>query len=82
MAPHMVLGGIGAALTVAGAVTFAFSGSSSLFGWFAYAPLAEQSGPTTMFLQPGHVWGLALGVVGSVVVSGVLGFRLGVRRKH
>ncbi|GAB3822645.1 hypothetical protein GCM10028820_33740 [Tessaracoccus terricola] len=81
IAPHLVLGGIGAALAVAGVVAFALSGSSS-FGWFAYAPLAEQSWPAAMVLQPGHVWGLGLGIVGSLVISGVVGFRLGLRRKQ
>ena len=72
---------IGAALLIAGIITFAVSGPSSV-GWFAYAPLAEESGPSTIILWPSPTWGLALGFVGSVILSGLLGFHLGLRRGH
>lgn len=80
--PHLILGGVGAALTAAGVIAFTLSGPSFL-GWYAYAPLGEEE-PwlPTMFLQPGHVWGLVLGFAGAVLVSGVLGFRLGLRRRQ
>ncbi len=69
---------LGAALLIIGIMTFALSGPSSV-GWFAYAPLAEESLPVTMILQPGHTSGLALAFVGSVILSGLLGFNLGLR---
>ena len=79
--PQLVLGGIGAALTVAGIITFALTGPGPRsFGWFAYAPLADQPWSTTLVLQPGQVWGLALVFAGSLVVSGVVGFQFGARR--
>ena len=80
---QLVLGGIGAALTASGIITFAMTAPGpSSFGWFAYAPLADQPWSTTMVLQPGQVWGLALVFAGSLVVSGVAGFQLGLRRRQ
>ena len=80
---QLVLGGIGAALTASGIITFALTGPGpSSFGWFAYAPLADQPWSTTLDLQPGQVWGLALVFAGSLVVSGVAGFQLGLRRRQ
>ncbi len=79
--PQLVLGGIGAALAVAGIIAFALAGPGpSSFGWFAYAPLEDQPWSTTLVLQSGQVWGLALVFAGSLVVIGVIGFHLGARR--
>lgn len=78
--PQLILGGVGAALTAAGIITFALTGLGTSFGWIACAPLAEPTWPSTAVLQPGQVLGLVLGFVGSVTLSAAVGFHLGLRR--
>jgi heme/copper-type cytochrome/quinol oxidase subunit 1 len=67
---------LGAALLVAGIVLW-FRTSAS-FGWFAYAPLTDQ---TFVPVTPGPGWlSLVLAVVGAALLAGWTGFLLGRRR--
>ena len=75
---------LSAVLVVGGVVGFVVAGDAA-FGWFAYAPLAnssfEANSPFDVWLRPGQVWA-ALGVlVGAMLLSGVAGFTLGLRRR-
>lgn len=67
---------LGAALLVAGIVLWLRT--SIGFGWFAYAPLTDQ---TFVPAMPGPGWlSLVLAVVGSALLAGWTGFLLGRRR--
>ena len=48
-------------------------------GWFAYAPLSEEtfSPPEIMVPSTGRYWGMGLTALGAVLISGVLGYRIG-----
>ena len=74
--------GLGAVLLVGGtvaAVVLARRGVAS-FGWFAYAPLTQEVfSPAAIVLQPGVGSSIAVAVVGLVLVSGAVGYRLGGR---
>ena len=54
---------------------------SSDYGWFAYAPLAQESyrPPSTMLPSDARNWGLGLVAFGAVLLSGVFGYRTGHR---
>lgn len=60
-------------------VTYAAEGSSS-FGWFAYQPLGDSVDSNLLILLPGHIWGLGMSFVGLLVLTGLVGYRLGLRR--
>jgi heme/copper-type cytochrome/quinol oxidase subunit 1 len=67
---------LGAALLIAGIVLW-FRTSAS-FGWFAYAPLSDQ---TFVAATPGPGWlSLALAIVGTALLAGWTGLLLGRRR--
>jgi heme/copper-type cytochrome/quinol oxidase subunit 1 len=65
-------------LVVGGGVGFFVAGSAP-YGWIAYAPLA--SSPFDVWLRPGQVWAAIAVLVGAVLLSGVAGFTLGLRRR-
>lgn len=78
------LGLVGAALVVGGGITVAvaqFTPITASFGWYAYAPLAHTTfvPPQTSRTVP-TVVGTLLLTAGAVLVAGVIGFRLGVRK--
>jgi len=67
------------AVAVSGAVLYALSPPAS-FGWFAYAPLAEVTGPVHVPLS-GRQWsGLVAAAVGLLGAAAVGGYALGLRR--
>jgi len=67
------------AVAVAGAVLYALSPPASS-GWFAYAPLAEVTGPVHVPLS-GRQWsGLGAAAVGLLGAAAVGGYALGLRR--
>ena len=67
------------ALLVTG-VVLATTGQAESFGWFAYAPLAENTGPGTLMLLSGKMQlGYLLVALGLVAAAFWGGFRLGRR---
>jgi hypothetical protein len=71
---------LGLGLVVLGAVLWG-ADSDAGFGWFSYEPVDEQVLSRMVFMS-GRRWGAlaALGA-GLLLLSGVAGFRLGLRRR-
>ncbi|MGL4177207.1 MAG: hypothetical protein ACRCSN_14140 [Dermatophilaceae bacterium] len=78
---HLLLLLAGALLVAVGIVVVSAlpSGGEVEFGWFAYAPSPDGDWPIVV-LFPRQVLGAAGTAVGAVLVAGVLGYRLGLRR--
>jgi heme/copper-type cytochrome/quinol oxidase subunit 1 len=75
---------LGALLVVAGVTVVIASNrwGEASFGWFAYSPLSESALNIEDQLSRGvrEFWaGIALALVGSVVIAGGVGYRLGLR---
>ncbi|WP_076262782.1 hypothetical protein [Intrasporangium flavum] len=67
------------ALLVAAAVAWSQSGPA-VYGWFAYAPLADQAVvPDVSMLTPRMQVALGLAAGGLVLLAGLIGFGLGRR---
>jgi heme/copper-type cytochrome/quinol oxidase subunit 1 len=65
------------ALVVGGAVAWRQVPAS--FGWFAYAPLSEESVPELVYMDGGRYAALAALAFGLLLLAGLVGFLLGRR---
>jgi heme/copper-type cytochrome/quinol oxidase subunit 1 len=67
-------------LLAAGAVLW-FGDMETDFGWFAYAPLDQQSAPGILLVTGRRQVALLLSLIGLVLLSGLVGFVVGRRSK-
>lgn len=72
------LGVLALALLAAGAVLWV-GGMETEFGWFAYAPLDEQSLPGILLVTERQQVALLVSSIGLVLLSGLVGFVVGRR---
>jgi heme/copper-type cytochrome/quinol oxidase subunit 1 len=51
------------------------------YGWFAYAPVSQESftPPTILVPSAARYWGIGLAAFGAVLLAGVIGYRAGFR---
>ncbi|WP_230855060.1 hypothetical protein [Arthrobacter terrae] len=78
----IVVPALGLAAVAAGVVMAASAGESRSFGWFAYAPLSNTtfSSAGLLYLGPWTKTGIALALIGSLVLAFWSGYRAGTRR--
>ena len=72
-----LVGAIGV-LALASGLGVAFHERTRSFGWFAYAPLSDET-TVPWVLTGGEAAGWALTLVGAVVLAACLGYAVGVR---
>ncbi|VXC11734.1 conserved exported hypothetical protein [Arthrobacter sp. 9AX] len=70
---------LGLAVVLVGCIVAWNSNATESFGWFAYAPLSNQvfSGTGTAFVSQGTRIGLAIAVVGLLLLAFWAGYRTG-----
>ena len=88
-----IVGAVGGALVVAGAVVFVLANKAGVpdFGWTAYAPLEPEVAPAyssdlvlsfdgwTVLWTAGHLLGVLLAGLGLLLLTGLAGWLLGRR---
>ena len=81
--PGVVLPIAGLVILLVGCLV-AWANRNTYFGWFAYAPLSNQrfSGSGMAFLSQGTQIGLAIAVVGLLLLAFWAGFRVGSRAQN
>ena len=77
-----VLTVVGTLMLIAGCGLWLFAPDRAAeYGWFAYAPLAEETftPPTILVPSPARYLGIGLATLGAVLLAGVVGYRAGFR---
>lgn len=71
-------------LLISGVGVFAVSRQAAAFGWFAYAPLSQETffpGAGLVMLSPGELWGMGMVVAGLVLLAFWSGYRTAGRNR-
>jgi len=75
---------LAALLLIAGVGVMMVSHQAMSFGWFAYAPLSQQTyfpGAGMIILAPGELWGMGMVVAGLIMLAFWSGYRTARRNR-